>query len=137
VTNLAGSGVPGFRDGLKERAYLSHPSGISVTSDGTVFVADSGNNRIRRITSKGEVTSIAGSGVPGFSDDSLFRAEFNEPRAVVVTPIGHLFVADTTNNRIRLVDLVEGVVTTYGKVAFMHFLSRRYGNIYVFCLNTL
>ena len=109
-----------------------------MTSDGTVFVADSGNNRIRRITSKGEVTSIAGSGVPGFSDDSLFRAEFNEPRAVVVTPIGHLFVADTTNNRIRLVDLVEGVVTTYGKVAFMHFLSRRYGNIYVFCLmNTL
>ena len=108
-----------------------------MTSDGTVFVADSGNNRIRRITSKGEVTSIAELGSTWVFWRLPFRAEFNQPRAVVVTPIGHLFVADTTNNRIRLVDLVEDVVTTYGKVAFMHFLSRRYGNIYVFCLNTL
>ena len=160
VTNLAGSGVPGFQvswfwhlatipfdpriyfvdllrfltqDGFREKAYLSSPSGISVTSDGTVFVADSGNNRIRRVSLNGEVVSVAGSGIPGFSDDSLLRAEFNHPQAVVVTPNGHLFVADTTNNRIRLVDMARGLVTTYGKKeACVCTCHERFTRTYVF-----
>ena len=112
---------------------MSSPSGISVTSDGTVFVADSGNNRIRRVSLNGEVVSVAGSGIPGFSDDSLLRAEFNHPQAVVVTPIGHLFVADTTNNRIRLVDMARGLVTTYGKKeACVCTCHERFTRTYVF-----
>ena len=98
------------------KSHFSYPAGVAVSSDGSVYVADSGNNRIRRVSSKGHVTWIAGSGLAGFSNDKLLRAEFNRPQGIVTTPTGLIFVADTLNHRIRLVSLHEGLVSTYGKV---------------------
>lgn len=72
------------QDGLREKAYLSYPTGIVVDYAGNVFVADSGNNRIRRVSANGDVTSVAGSGTAGFADDVLLRAEFNKPQSLVV-----------------------------------------------------
>lgn len=113
VTSLAGSGVPGFRDGLKERAFLHQPTGVAVDTAGVVYVSDSGNNRIRRMSVDGIMTTIAGSGSAGFADDTLSRAEFNNPQAIVLTPDGLLFVADCNNHRIRLIDMVQEQVLTY------------------------
>lgn len=113
VTSLAGSGIPGFRDGLKERAFLHQPTGVTVDTAGVVYVSDSGNNRIRRISVDGITTTIAGSGSAGFADDTLSRAEFNNPQAIVLTPGGLLFVADCNNHRIRLIDMVQEQVLTY------------------------
>ena len=86
-------------------------------------MADSGNNRIRRVSSEGHVTWIAGSGLAGFSNDKLLRAEFNRPQGIVITPT-LIFVADTLNHRIRLVSLHEGLVSTYGKVFRLHPITR-------------
>ena len=113
VTSLAGSGVPGSRDGLKERAFLHQPTGVAVDTAGVVYVSDSGNNRIRRMSVDGIMTTIAGSGSAGFADDTLSRAEFNNPQAIVLTPDGLLFVADCNNHRIRLIDMVQEQVLTY------------------------
>jgi len=80
---------------------------------GGIFVADSGNNRIRHVSPNGDVTSVAGSGVAGFADDVLLRAAFRNPHAISVTPAGVLLVADTDNHRIRAIDLAAGLVSTY------------------------
>jgi hypothetical protein len=67
VTSIAGSGASGFRDGLREKAYLSSPAGLAVDSLGNMFVADSGNHRIRRVSANGDVTSVAGRGSHSFT----------------------------------------------------------------------
>ena len=85
-------------------------------------MADSGNNRIRRVSSEGHVTWIAGSGLAGFSNDKLLRAEFNRPQGIVITPTGLIFVADTLNHRIRLVSLHEEYE---GRVKYMENMVRR------------
>ena len=105
-----------MQDGHGERSYFNRPGGVAVSFDGSVYVADSGNNRIRRVSYEGDVTLIAGSGIAGFSDDKLLRAEFNGPQAIVITPTGMIFVADTLNKRIRIINLRDGIVSTYGKV---------------------
>lgn len=92
---------------------MRYPVGVALDNNGDVFVADSGNNRIRHLNSDGVIRVFAGSGSAGFSDDSLLRAEFNNPQSIVVTSTGDMFVADTNNHRIRFIARVKGVVITY------------------------
>ena len=92
---------------------MRYPAGIALDGNGAIFVADSGNNRIRQIKSGGVVTVLAGSGTAGFLDGSLLEAEFNNPQSVVVTSSGVVYVADTNNHRIRLINEENDVVTTY------------------------
>ncbi len=107
---LAGSGE-GFADGRGAAAAFNTPSGIALDRHGNLYVADTGNHAIRRITPQGEVTTIAGSGRAGFADGSGRLAQFNGPMGVAVGADDRIYVADTWNDRIRIID-PDGQVTT-------------------------
>ena len=111
VTTLAGSGVAGFADGTGTAARFNGPVSVAVDSSGTVYVADTGNHRIRKITPAGVVTTLAGSGVAGFADGTGGVAQFNQPRGVAVESSGTVYIADHYNNRVRKITSA-GVVTT-------------------------
>ena len=84
-------------------------------SAGNLYIADSGNNRIRKVTAgSGIITTIAGNGTAGFSGDNgpAAAAELNDPAAVAVDSAGNVYIADLNNNRIRKVTVGSGVITT-------------------------
>jgi sugar lactone lactonase YvrE len=100
VTTLAGSGVPGFADGTGTGAQFVSPTGVAVDAAGIVYVADASNHRIRKITTAGVVTTIAGSAA-GYLDGVGAAAQFFSTRGVAVDAAGNLYVADQGNHRIR------------------------------------
>jgi sugar lactone lactonase YvrE len=110
VTTLAGS-VYGFSDGTGTGAKFSDPWGIAVDSTGNLYVADYSNNRIRKITPGGLVTTLAGSGSRGSANGTGTSASFNYPSAVAVDAANNVYVADTDNCLIRKIN-PAGVVTT-------------------------
>lgn len=118
VTTLAGSALSrGDTDGQGGAARFNNPNGITIDGAGNLFVTDSFNATIRKITSNGAVTTLAGlSGVSGASDGSGNNAFFNLPSGLVVDPTGTLYVADTGNSAIRKVT-ANGSVTTFAGLA--------------------
>ena len=111
VTTLAGRGTEGFADGPARTAQFSQPKGVAVMQNGSVVVADFNNRRIRLVAPDGIVTTVAGSGIFGFADGPARAARFAEPSGVAIMQNGSIVVADTQNNRIRLV-APDGTVTT-------------------------
>jgi hypothetical protein len=113
VTTLAGSaGFTGSADGTGTAALFSLPSDVGVDSSGNVYVADTNNSTIRKVTSTGVVTTLAGtSGVKGYLDGIGTAAQFNAPSGLSVDSSGNVYVADTNNNTIRAINSA-GVVTT-------------------------
>ncbi|HKC63737.1 MAG TPA: SMP-30/gluconolactonase/LRE family protein, partial [Pyrinomonadaceae bacterium] len=113
VTVIAGvEGRAGFKDGRGAETLFNGPIGVAVNPDGTIFVADTYNDRIRAIDKQGEVRTIAGGGEPGFADASKGAdARFDTPCGVALDVDGTLIVADAGNNRLRRVAL-DGAVTT-------------------------
>ncbi len=111
VTTLAGSGQ-GFLDGPGASAKFYRPQDVAVDGNGLVYVADTYNNRIRRVATNGVVTTVAGSGATGFADGKGVAAKFYRPGGVALDGAGVLFVADTYNSRIRRV-ASDGTVTTF------------------------
>lgn len=109
VTTLAGS-ASGYKDGQGAAASFTNPSGIAVDNNGTVYVADRLNHRIRSITPAGLVSTLAGAGTVGSVDGEAAAAKFNQPYGVAVNDKGMVVIGDLTNNLIRLVH--EGKVTT-------------------------
>jgi sugar lactone lactonase YvrE len=109
VTTLAGS-TQGSTDGTGIAAQFHTPCGIAVDSNGDVYVGDTGNHRIRKITSVGVVTTLAGS-TQGATDGVGTAAEFYMPRGLCVSG-SDLYVADSSNQRIRKIDVLTGTVTT-------------------------
>jgi len=103
VTTLAGSaGNSGSADGTGSAASFFSPQGVSVDSVGNVYVADRLNHTIRKITSAGVVTTLAGTaGSSGSTDATGSAARFNSPRSTAVDTAGNVFVADTANHTIR------------------------------------
>lgn len=110
VTTLAG-GNEGFADGVGPQASFNTPSGLAIDADGNLYVADTGNNRIRKITPEGVVSTVAGDGTVGYVDGPAAQARFDGPIGVAVDSTGNLYVADTYNDRIRKISK-DGVVTT-------------------------
>jgi uncharacterized protein (TIGR03437 family) len=103
---FAGTGLAGFGGdgGPATQAMLSAPAGIAFDAQGTMYIADSGNNRIRTITQDGMMHTIAGSGLPGFAGDNSTAdfASFSGPLGVAADASGNVYVADTGNNRVRM-----------------------------------
>jgi sugar lactone lactonase YvrE len=118
VTTLAGlPGGEGSADGTGAAARFILPTAVAVDSAGTAYVADSVNNTIRKITSAGVVTTLAGqAGSRGSADGSGSAARFNNPTGVAVDSAGNLYGADSGNNTIRKITSA-GVVTTLAGVA--------------------
>lgn len=113
VTLLAGNiDGRGNVDGVGTSAGIDYPYGTAVDSSGNVYVADSGNHSIRKITPAGVVTTIAGTGSAGSSDGTGTAASFNWPADVGVDSSGNVYVADQNNNTIRKIT-PAGVVTTF------------------------
>jgi sugar lactone lactonase YvrE len=116
VTTLAGSGSEGSDNGTGANASFNNPTGVAVDGSGNVYVSDSGNNQIRKITSQGVVTTLAGSGNYGFAEGAGLYAAFKFPTGVAVDFMGHIYVADLNNNRIRKIT-PDGVVSTLAGTA--------------------
>jgi ATP-dependent protease HslVU (ClpYQ) peptidase subunit len=112
VTTFAGSGTSGSTDGTGTAASFNYPYGLGLDSSGNIFVADFGNNKIRKITSTGVVTTFAGSGSIGSTDATGTAASFNGPIGIGLDSSGNLFVGDSFNNKIRKITSA-GVVTTF------------------------
>lgn len=99
-----------FVDGPAAEAAFNGPAGLAQDASGNVYVADAGNNAIRRIDAEGKVTTVAGTGVFGDADGAGAKAEFDHPLDVAVTKDGVIYVADTLNHVIR--QIKNGAVTT-------------------------
>jgi sugar lactone lactonase YvrE/murein DD-endopeptidase MepM/ murein hydrolase activator NlpD len=101
VSTVAGDGSPGFQDGPGGTARFNAPIGVALDRRGALLVADSCNDRIRRVEPDGSVRTVAGDGVPGLVDGPAASARFDTPSGVFVSPDGRITVADTGNDVIR------------------------------------
>ena len=115
ITTYAGSDKSGFAgDGsAATSAQLFHPRGITIDSDGNLYLADLFNKRIRRIVSSGTISTLAGNGIFQFGGEggSARNAQMNQPSGAAYDPQGNLFIVDTANHRVRKVN-PDGVITT-------------------------
>jgi hypothetical protein len=115
ITTIAGTGNGGFGGdgGPATSANLSGPIGVNVDSAGNLLIADTGNNRIRKVDTGGTITTLAGMGTGAFSGDGgpATTASLNSPTSVAVGGAGIFYITDYSSNRIRKVD-TSGVITT-------------------------
>ncbi len=112
VETVAGQGE-GLADGPGLQARFNTPSGIAADAQGNLYVADTGNHAIRRIGTDGQVTTVAG-GTQGFADGPAAQARFDGPMGIAVDAQGQVFVADTWNDRIRVIGTDGNVRTLAG-----------------------
>jgi sugar lactone lactonase YvrE len=119
ITTIAGTGDAGYTgDGHSaSAATLSNPSGVALDGAGNLYIADTANNAVRKITAAtGIITTVAGTGAPGYvaaqDGGPAALAELNGPASVALDAAGNLYIADTYNQRIRRVDALTGEITT-------------------------
>jgi uncharacterized protein (TIGR03437 family) len=121
---VAGNGTAGYTadGGLATLSALNEPRGVAVDAAGNLYIADTSNNRIRKVDTHGIITTVAGNGIAGFSGDggSATSAELNSPRGIAVDSAGNLYIADYLNSRIRevvngnIMTIAGGVQPTFG-----------------------
>jgi len=117
ITTVAGTGSGGYTgdSGAATSAKLYYPNGVSVDGAGNLYIADFGNNRIRKVTAAtGIITTVAGTGTGGYSGDNglATSAVLNSPYVVSLDGAGNLYIADRNNNLIRKVAAATGIITT-------------------------
>jgi len=117
LLTIAGTGTSGYNgdDQAASQAQLHYPHGLAIDQAGNVYIADQHNQRIRKINSQtGIITTAVGNGIHKFGGDGepATQANLGAPRGVFIAPNGHLFIADTDNNRIRKVDKDTGIILT-------------------------
>jgi len=116
ITTYAGTGTAGYSGdgGLAILAKLNQPQGLDLAANGDLYIADTGNSAIRKVAAiTGFITTYAGTGTAGFTGDggAATSARLNAPQALRLDSAGALYIADTANNRIRLVS-TAGIITT-------------------------
>ena len=118
IATIAGTGTAGYSGdgGRATAAQLSGPDAVAVDGRGNVYIADRENNRVRRVSASGTITTIAGTGVAGFSGDGgpATAAQLNLPSGVAVDARGTVYIADLANNRVRAVNPAGTIVTIAG-----------------------
>jgi PKD repeat protein len=120
ITTIAGSGLPAFDgDGGPAITKGMNPQGLAVDHDGYVYFADAANHRVRAVSPLGVLETFAGDGTPGFGGDSgaAFTARLNTPLDVALSHNGNLYVADTGNAAVRVIDLL-GVIWNPGAITY-------------------
>jgi len=126
ITTVAGNGASGYAGdgGPATAAELNYPSGVAVDDLGNLYIADTGNNVIRRVTPSGLIGTFAGTGSEGAGGDGIpaLSCDLNGPMAVASDPSGAVYIGDTGNGLVRKVDLEGNISTVYtlapGKSAF-------------------
>jgi sugar lactone lactonase YvrE len=114
VITIAGRGTAGYVDGAAATAAFNTPGNLVADANGDIYVADTGNQVIRKITiSTGIVSTYAGTGVRGLADGDKASATFSSPYGIGIDPGGNIFVADAANNVIRKITVSTGKVTTF------------------------
>jgi DNA-binding beta-propeller fold protein YncE len=115
ITTFAGGAAPGFTGdgGPATAALLQDPKGVAAAPSGDVYIADAGNERVRRVDRNGLISTVAGTGATGFAGDGgpATAAQFDAPRSVALDAGGNLYVADDNNDRVRRIDSA-GIITT-------------------------
>ncbi|HTI59385.1 SBBP repeat-containing protein [Mucilaginibacter sp.] len=112
VSTLAGSGNIGHADGKGTAASFNFPQGIAVDKNGNIYVSDTGNDLIRRITPDGTVSTLAGKIALGNANGMGANATFNIPQGLALDAAGNLYVADAGNNLVRKIE-ASGMVSTF------------------------
>jgi trimeric autotransporter adhesin len=116
ITTVAGNGTAAYAgdDGAATNASLNRPSGLAVDGVGNFYICDGYNNRIRRVDTNGIISTVAGNGIATYAGDgaSATNASLYHPRGVALDVSGNLFVADSSNHRIRIVD-TNGIISTF------------------------
>ena len=116
ISTVAGNGTQGFGGdgGAATSAQLYTPTGVGLDAAGNLYIADFNNNRVRRVSTSGTITTVAGNGNSGFSGDGgpATSAQLNLPRSVALDTTGTLYIADSGNNRIRQVS-PNGQISTF------------------------
>jgi sugar lactone lactonase YvrE len=114
-TNFAGYPSAGYSgdSGAAVNAKLAYPEAVALDAVGNLYIADSGNNRIRKVDTNGIITTVAGTNTAGYSGDGIaaINASLGQPVGLALDAVGNLYIADCTNNRIRKVD-TNGIITT-------------------------
>jgi len=119
ITTIAGTGTAGFSGdgGSAIVAKISGPRCITLDDTGNIYFSDAGNQRIRKITiATGDINTVAGGGTAGYAGDgtvaTLATVKLDNPRGVAVDSSGNIYIADMTNNRIRMVTASTGIIST-------------------------
>lgn len=118
VTVIAGSSAAGYADGTGADARFSGPTGITVDSTGNIYVADQGNDAIRKITPEGVVTTVVGSAdSQGYADGPAATAKFSEPHGLAIDSSGDLYTTEWGNDTVRKIDMENGEAVTVSTLA--------------------
>lgn len=116
ISTFAGNGLigSGGDGGTATEASLSFPTGVAADGNGNVYIADSYNNRIRKVAPNGVISTVAGSGVEGFGGDGAeaINARLNTPNGITVDSTGNIYFSDFGNHRVRRIDSGSGLIST-------------------------
>jgi len=122
IATVAGNGVVGYSgdDGPATGATLAYPHSVALDAAGNLYIADTHNDCIRKVAPDGTITTVAGSGMAGFAGDggAATQAQLNYPKGLALDAAGNIFIADTFNNRIRVVTPDGKIATVAGSGAF-------------------
>lgn len=140
VTTLAGSGAAGATDATGTAASFQSPTGVCADAAGNIYVSDYGNQKIRKVTPAGVVTTFAGTGSTGSVNATGTAASFNGPYAICIDAAGDLYVSDRSNYKIRKITPAAVVSTFSGSgmagVAFGPAASASFNNLFGVCAHT-
>ncbi|HEV2690279.1 MAG TPA: hypothetical protein VGV35_17095 [Bryobacteraceae bacterium] len=135
ISNFAGTGTAGFSgdNGPSTSAAFSTVGGIASDSAGNIYIADGINNRVRKISTSGIITTFAGNGTPGSGPENVqaTSANLSDPEGVAFDAAGNLYIADTTNNRVRKVTPDGMISTVLSKIAARSVAFDNAGVLYI------